>query len=213
MMARCCRYLDKAFDWSSRLLTLHDARQQPQIPTAAIFTSALMMCATRLKSLNALEGELRVPRRWEKIVGPRKPSADRRGHANPAGPCRRRPLGYPLAQGARQAAALTPAEGQHAGALSKNPHRLMCRSGPCPAGEGCPAPDEQDPRHVRPQNAPRKYSSSTATPYFYSNPIPPGFSVRSRIVICGIAGHKWISMCFCAVWCMIIDCQVEPTVS
>lgn len=79
MMARFCRYLEKVLDWSSRLLTLHDARRRPQIPTAAIFTSALMMCATRLRSLNALEGELRVAARWEKIVGPRKPSADRVG--------------------------------------------------------------------------------------------------------------------------------------
>jgi ribosomal 50S subunit-associated protein YjgA (DUF615 family) len=38
-----------------------------------------MMGVTRLGSLNALEGELRVPRRWEKIVGARKPSADRIG--------------------------------------------------------------------------------------------------------------------------------------
>jgi hypothetical protein len=79
MMARFCRHLEKVFDWSSRLLTLHDTRKRPQIPTAAIFTSAFMMCVTRLGSLNALEGELRVPRRWEKIVGARKPSADRAG--------------------------------------------------------------------------------------------------------------------------------------
>jgi hypothetical protein len=77
MMARFARYLDKVFDWSSRVASLSDARQRAQIPTAAIFTSALMMCATRLRSLNALEGELRVARRWEKLIGPRKPSADR----------------------------------------------------------------------------------------------------------------------------------------
>lgn len=76
MMARFCRYLEKVFDWSTRLAGLGDARTKPQIPTAAIFTSALMMCVTRLNSLNALEGELRAPRRWEKIIGPRKPSAD-----------------------------------------------------------------------------------------------------------------------------------------
>ena len=79
MMARFCGYLEKVFDWSARLLTLHDTRKRPQIPTAAVFTSILMMCVTRLRSLNALEGELRVPRRWDKIVGPRKPSADRAG--------------------------------------------------------------------------------------------------------------------------------------
>jgi hypothetical protein len=79
MMARFCRYLEKVFHWSARVAGLSDSRKRPQIPTAAIFTSALMMCATRLGSLNALESELRVPRRWEKLVGPRKPSADRVG--------------------------------------------------------------------------------------------------------------------------------------
>jgi hypothetical protein len=79
MMARFCRYLEKVFDWRSQLATLRDSRPKPQIPTASIFLSALMMGVTRLGSLNALEGELRVPRRWEKIVGARKPSADRIG--------------------------------------------------------------------------------------------------------------------------------------
>jgi len=79
MMARFCRYLEKVFHWSELLAGLRDSRQRPQIPTAAIFTSALIMGVTRLRSLNALEGELRVPRRWEKIVGERKPSADRVG--------------------------------------------------------------------------------------------------------------------------------------
>jgi hypothetical protein len=79
MMARLSRYVEKVFDWSQVLARLSDSRLQPQIPTAAIFTSALMMCVTRLRSLNALEGELRLPGRWEKIVGARKPSADRVG--------------------------------------------------------------------------------------------------------------------------------------
>ena len=79
MMARFCRYLEKVFDWSTLLAGVRDSRAKPQIPTAAILIGALMMCATRLRSLNALEGELRVPRRWEKIIGPRKPSADRVG--------------------------------------------------------------------------------------------------------------------------------------
>jgi len=79
MMARFCRYLEKVFDWGTLLAGVGDSRKRPQIPSAAIFTSALMMCVTRLRSLNALEGELRVPRRWEKIIGPRKPSADRVG--------------------------------------------------------------------------------------------------------------------------------------
>ena len=79
MMARFCRYLEKVFDWNNLLAVLGDSRKRPQIPTAAIFLGALMMGVTRLRSLNALEGELRVPRRWEKILGARKPSADRVG--------------------------------------------------------------------------------------------------------------------------------------
>ena len=79
MMARFCRYLEKVFDWGTLLAGVGDSRKRPQIPTAAILLSAVMMCVTRLRSLNALEGELRVPRRWEKIIGPRKPSADRVG--------------------------------------------------------------------------------------------------------------------------------------
>jgi hypothetical protein len=76
MMARFCRYLEKVFDWSAQLGRLSDSRHKPQIPTATVFMSALMMGAARLGSLNALEGELRVARRWERIVGARKPSAD-----------------------------------------------------------------------------------------------------------------------------------------
>jgi hypothetical protein len=79
MMARLCRYLEKVFDWSQVLARLSDARQKPRIPTAAIFLSALTMGMTRLRSLNALEGQLRLPQRWDKLVGPRKPSADRVG--------------------------------------------------------------------------------------------------------------------------------------
>jgi hypothetical protein len=79
MMARFCRYLEKVFDWGAQMAELRDSRRQPQIPTSAIFLSILMMFATRLRSLNAMEGELRMPGRWEKIVGRRKPSADRLG--------------------------------------------------------------------------------------------------------------------------------------
>lgn len=79
MMARFCRYLDKVFDWRAQLARVRDSRRQPQIPSATIFLSAFLMCATRQRSLNALEGELRVPRRWESVLGARKPSADRVG--------------------------------------------------------------------------------------------------------------------------------------
>ena len=76
MMARFCRYVEKVYALSKRVAQLTDSRQQPQIDTSVIFLSAMMMCVTRLRSLNAMEGESRVPSRWEKILGGRKPSAD-----------------------------------------------------------------------------------------------------------------------------------------
>jgi hypothetical protein len=79
MMARFCRYLEKLFDWSGQLALVRDNRPRPQIPTAAVVTSALLMAATRLRSLNALESELRRGGRWERLVGRRKPSADSLG--------------------------------------------------------------------------------------------------------------------------------------
>jgi hypothetical protein len=58
---------------------LRDGRRRPQITTAAVFTGALMMAATRLKSLNALESELRRGARWAGVVGRRAISADALG--------------------------------------------------------------------------------------------------------------------------------------
>ncbi len=76
MMTRFYRYIEKVFGLSAHVARLTDSRQKPQISTCSVFLSAMMMCVTRLRSLNALEGELRVPGRWDKIVGSRKPSAD-----------------------------------------------------------------------------------------------------------------------------------------
>jgi len=73
------RYVEKVFDWSGQITALRDSRKKPQIPNRSIFLGALMMFVTRLGSLNGLEGELRIPRRWDKIIGKRKPSADRVG--------------------------------------------------------------------------------------------------------------------------------------
>ena len=79
MMARFCRYVEKVFDWSAQLRGLRDARRKPQIPTAAVVLSVLMMAATRLPSLNALESELRRGARWQRVVGRPAPSADSLG--------------------------------------------------------------------------------------------------------------------------------------
>lgn len=79
MMARFCCYVEKVFGLGALIEQLSDARRKPQIPTSTIFLSAFMMFVTRLQSLNAMEGQLRVPGRWEKVVGKQKPSADRIG--------------------------------------------------------------------------------------------------------------------------------------
>ncbi|MDO8673359.1 MAG: hypothetical protein Q7O66_18280, partial [Dehalococcoidia bacterium] len=79
MMARFCGYIEKVFGLGAQMKQLSDTRPKPQIPTSAVFLSAFMMYVTHLQSLNAMEVQLRVPGRWEKIVGKRKPSADRIG--------------------------------------------------------------------------------------------------------------------------------------
>lgn len=76
MMARFCRYIEKVFDFAAALETVRDSRKKPQIPAASVWTSAFFMFATRQHSLNAIESELRTPKRLEALVGRRKPSAD-----------------------------------------------------------------------------------------------------------------------------------------
>ena len=79
MMSRFCRYVEKVFDFGDRVRTLRDQRQRPRIPTSAIWISAFAMFAMRHRSLNAIESQLRVPRRLDGLVGSAKPSADRIG--------------------------------------------------------------------------------------------------------------------------------------
>jgi hypothetical protein len=79
MMRRFCCYIDKVFGFGKRVETIHDRRQKPRIPTSSIWMSAFWMFVTRRGSLNALESDLRVPKRWEGLLGEDKPSADRIG--------------------------------------------------------------------------------------------------------------------------------------
>lgn len=79
MMRRFCRYIDKVFNLGDRVRRLRDERQRPRIPTSAIWTSAFVMFAMHRGSLNAIESELRVPKRLDDLVGSAKPSADRIG--------------------------------------------------------------------------------------------------------------------------------------
>ena len=79
MMARFCRYIEKVFDFGAALETLRDSRTQPQIPASSVWLSAFVLFATGRASLHAMESELRMPRRLERLVGRRKPSADTLG--------------------------------------------------------------------------------------------------------------------------------------
>ncbi len=79
MMRRFCGYIDKVFDFGDRVREIHDSRQKARIPTSAIWTSAFAMFTMHRGSLNAIESELRVPKRLDGLVGSDKPSADRIG--------------------------------------------------------------------------------------------------------------------------------------
>ncbi len=50
------------------------------MPLASAWLSVFGMFALRLKSFNAIEEQLRAPKRWEAFVGNRKPSADTIGY-------------------------------------------------------------------------------------------------------------------------------------
>jgi hypothetical protein len=79
MMSRFCRYVEKVFNFSQRVKAIHDTRRKPRIPTAAIWLSAFFMFVTRRGSLNAIECELYRSKRFDRLVGFHKPSADRMG--------------------------------------------------------------------------------------------------------------------------------------
>lgn len=79
MMSRFCRYVEKVFDFGRWLGQIRDSRPKPRIPTGTIWASVFFMFATKRRSLNAMESQLRVPKRLERLVGPKKPSADRMG--------------------------------------------------------------------------------------------------------------------------------------
>ena len=79
MMNRFCRYIEKVFDFGSRMAQLKDPCRRPRIPLRAIWGSVFFLFVMRQRSLNAMEGQLRQPRRMEGPIGPKKPSADRMG--------------------------------------------------------------------------------------------------------------------------------------
>jgi len=76
MTGRFARYVEKVFSLATLAAHQRDSRAKPQIPTFAVFLCVFMMNAMRLRSLNALQAEMRQAGLWEKLVGKRKPSAD-----------------------------------------------------------------------------------------------------------------------------------------
>ena len=76
MLKRFARYLEEGFGFLSSVQALRDGRCWALIPTAAVWLSVLGGFVVRQRSLNALEQELKLPRRWETWVGRIKPSAD-----------------------------------------------------------------------------------------------------------------------------------------
>ncbi len=79
MMIRFCRYVEKVFDLGSKVAQLKDRRRRPRIPLGAIWGSVFFLFVLRQRSLHAMEGQLRQPRRMERLIGQKKPSADRMG--------------------------------------------------------------------------------------------------------------------------------------
>ena len=79
MMARFCRYIEKVFDFGQKMSTLCDARTRPRIPTLCLWGSVFFLFVMRRRSLNAMESELRRPKRMDRLIGTLKPSADRMG--------------------------------------------------------------------------------------------------------------------------------------
>ena len=79
MMKRFCCYIEKVFDFSKQIHSLRDARKRPRIPTSALWGSVLFLFVMHHRSLNAMEEEIRQPKRVEQLIGKIKPSADRMG--------------------------------------------------------------------------------------------------------------------------------------
>jgi len=76
MFRRFLDYTDKVFGLSSALSHIMDTRSVPRIRTSSVLWSSVWMQLTRLGSLNALEVELRLPKRIDALTGPKKPSVE-----------------------------------------------------------------------------------------------------------------------------------------
>ena len=76
MLRRFFDYADKVFNFSESLSTITDTRSKPQIDTQSVLMGSFIMQLTRRGSLNALDSELRLPKKLERFIGKDKPSVD-----------------------------------------------------------------------------------------------------------------------------------------
>ena len=101
MIGRFARYAERRWNFLGLLENVRDTRQNPCVPTSAVFLSVFGMHAVRQGSINALEQQLKIAGRWEPWVGPIKPSADTVAYAMER--CDPEPLRIALADAARLA--------------------------------------------------------------------------------------------------------------
>ena len=76
MFRRFFDYTDKVFGFSKALSEITDTRSASRIRMQSVLWSSFIMHLTRLGSLNALDVELRLPKRIESFIGKDKPSVD-----------------------------------------------------------------------------------------------------------------------------------------
>ncbi len=75
-LGRLARYLDKVWSFSKLVRKLKDGRKSPSVPTASVVLGLFGGFAVRFGSLHQLGAQFKIPGRWERWVGSRKPSAD-----------------------------------------------------------------------------------------------------------------------------------------
>lgn len=76
MLRRFFDYVNKVFDFGRRLSEITDARAKPHISTLSVLLSSFSMQITRLGSLNALDVELHLPKKLDRIAGHAPPGID-----------------------------------------------------------------------------------------------------------------------------------------
>jgi len=75
-LGRLAKYLDKVWGFSKLVRKLKDGRKNPSVPTSSVVLGLFGGFAVRFGSLNQLGAQFKIPGRWERWVGSRKPSAD-----------------------------------------------------------------------------------------------------------------------------------------